>query len=281
MNSVNWCFTLNNYTAEDEQKLSEVQCRYIKYGREVGESGTPHLQGFIIMERKSRLSAMKKVHEKCHWEAMKGSVKDNDRYCEKEGNWIERGDRPKSKTEVGQDEKIRWREIIQLAEEGNWDELKEKYPKESVLYDRNLERISKKRKTVTIIDGEMEHEWIVGPPRTGKSRMAREENPTAYIKDPTSRWWDGYENQQVVIIDDFDKYQKAQGGDLKRWLDRYPFEAEFKGGMHLIRPRKIVVTSNYRPDVIWDDPITVEAISERVKFRPLGEVFTPFAQCFK
>jgi len=67
-----------------------------------------------------------------------------------------------------------------------------------------------------------------------------------------------------VIIDDFDKFQVKQGGDMKRWLDRYAFQAQFKGGYLFIRPRKIIVTSQYRPSEIWDDEKTVDAITRRV-----------------
>ena len=43
--SNNWCFTLNNYTDESQQKVRDlgVGAEYLVFGRELGESGTPHL----------------------------------------------------------------------------------------------------------------------------------------------------------------------------------------------------------------------------------------------
>lgn len=57
---------------------------------------------------------------------------------------------------------------------------------------------------------------------------------------------------------------------MKRWLDRYPFQAQVKGGYMLARPKKIVVTSQYHPSEIWDDEKTVDAIMRRVVIRTMG-----------
>lgn len=45
-------FTLNNPKEKDEDKLAslvlcEAKCTYIAWEHEVGENGTPHLQGFF------------------------------------------------------------------------------------------------------------------------------------------------------------------------------------------------------------------------------------------
>ena len=47
--SANYVFTLNNYQDKPEAValLNLLPCRYMKYGREVGEEGTPHLQGMV------------------------------------------------------------------------------------------------------------------------------------------------------------------------------------------------------------------------------------------
>lgn len=47
-------------------------------------SGRVHLQGFVVFGKNHRLSACKKVHGTAHWELMKGTTEDSEKYCSKE-----------------------------------------------------------------------------------------------------------------------------------------------------------------------------------------------------
>ena len=44
-----WCFTLNNYNEEEEVRALALpeEVSYGVVGKEVGESGTPHFQGYL------------------------------------------------------------------------------------------------------------------------------------------------------------------------------------------------------------------------------------------
>lgn len=267
----NFTLTFNNYP--DTTLVDTIQCKYIIYAKEVGASGTPHLQGFITFLSPKTLSAAIKALPGCHVEIAR-TLTAAINYCKKldaetllpTQEFTERGTPPLEPKEKGLKEKLRWKRILDAAEKGDTDWLKQEEPQVYLLHDRALERAHKKaRKTPQTLEGEtLHHEWKFGPPGTGKSWTARKENPGAYIKDPKTQWWDNYRGESTVIIDDFDKYQVSQGGDMKRWLDIYPFQAQYKGGSELIRPEKIVVTSNYHPKDIWEDPITIKAITRRV-----------------
>lgn len=79
-----WCFTFNNYTDQDmetlETKFKEICNKYV-FQEEIGENGTPHLQGAIWLKKAMRWSEFK-LSDKIHWEKMRdeaGSLA----YCQK------------------------------------------------------------------------------------------------------------------------------------------------------------------------------------------------------
>lgn len=91
----NWCFTLNNYTSEDVARLSELvgnnDVRYIVFGREVGENGTPHLQGFVQFSTRKRPSQVSPIiSRRAHCEISRNVNASRD-YCKKDGDFEEFG----------------------------------------------------------------------------------------------------------------------------------------------------------------------------------------------
>lgn len=254
----NWCFTLNNYVEADLEKFKAQDCRYLVVGKEKGENGTPHLQGFIIFNKNMRLTAVKAVDSRAHWELAKGSCKQASDYCKKDGDFYEQGDHPVSK---GDANKKRWTETLALAKAGNIDEIDDDLV---IRYYSTLKRIKsdymQKPDDLPDVCGL----WYYGEAGTGKTTKARTENPGAFIKS-RDKWWDGYQGQEVVICDDLDKYHVALAGYLKDWADKWTFKAEFKGSVTWIRPKKFIITSQYHFDDIWTDKETREALARRYK----------------
>lgn len=94
----NWCFTLNNYTEHDVEKLQKVveeeKCSYIVFGKEIGESGTPHLQGFIYFDKRVYLTEIRRlISDKAHYELAR-LVPNSIEYCKKDGDVFEAGVEP-------------------------------------------------------------------------------------------------------------------------------------------------------------------------------------------
>lgn len=88
--SIRWCFTLNNYTDDDISSISsmfQAEARYSVVGKEVGECGTPHLQGYIEFKRKMRPLSLG-LTKSIHWEKAKGSRDSNYMYCSKDNEVV-------------------------------------------------------------------------------------------------------------------------------------------------------------------------------------------------
>lgn len=257
-----WCFTVNNYTEEDGSGLQKAmdKIKYCVVGKEGKDTETPHMQGYIVFKEPITLTALKKKYlPRAHLESAKGDAEANFNYCSKEGDFVEHGVRPSSQAAKGAAGKEYWENIKAKAKAGQIEELDAKtfvqlYP--------TLKRIEKDYMTVASDAEGCTGIWFTGPSGSGKSRTARERYPNAYFKR-INQWWDGYQGQESVIIDDLDKYHIKMAHDLKIWADRYSFLAEVKGSAMVIRPKHIVVTSQYGINEIWDDLETREALHRR------------------
>ncbi|AXH75780.1 MAG: replication-associated protein [Cressdnaviricota sp.] len=68
-----WKWTLNNYD-ENDIKLHHLwseDCKRMRAAKEVGKNGTPHIQACATFNRAMRLSALKKMNPRIHWEPAK------------------------------------------------------------------------------------------------------------------------------------------------------------------------------------------------------------------
>jgi len=88
---LNWFFTLNNYTNEEEElvkKFCATYCKRAIVGKETGMiNGTPHLQGSICFFTKKDFSFIQKVFPRMHIQPT-NKVDKSMAYCGKEGNII-------------------------------------------------------------------------------------------------------------------------------------------------------------------------------------------------
>ena len=258
----NWVFTLNNYSAADEDTLQGLPFNYLLYGREVAPStGTPHLQGYIQLKKRFRRGALCKLLQ-AHWEPAKGDVSSQD-YCKKEGDYVELGT---AHSTLGRAAPLALRIALnkRLQEEKLQDLVND-----GTINIKEVNSLSKARKVLKeelhaqIQQPDLSyigkhHLWIYGPTGTGKSRKARRLYPKAYLKTKKA-WWSNYDKtnpaHEAVLIEEWGPKDHALLDDLKVWSDVYPFPAEVKGGdIGEIRPKHLVVTSNFSIEECFPDP---------------------------
>lgn len=93
------CFTLNNPTDDEQQALVDFldgdRCVYGVFGKETGDSGTPHLQGFLILTSPQRFSFLhSRISPRLHLETTRGTSQQASDYCKKDGDFEEFGEFP-------------------------------------------------------------------------------------------------------------------------------------------------------------------------------------------
>lgn len=241
----NWVFTLNNYTEEDVARLREytslAECRYLVFGREVGGSGTPHLQGYVCFGGRYTLARARAIiGDRAHLEVMRGTPAEASSYCKKDGDFEEyyecpggRGSRSDLKSALLAIKRgISKRDLIEqhCASYARAGRMLSEY--------QLLNAPARNWKTVVQVY------W--GETGLGKTRKAYEEASMPYVH-PGGTWFDGYDGEEHVIFDDF-------GGSefkltyLLKLLDRYPMRVPVKGGFVQWVPKKIWITSNYPPN---------------------------------
>lgn len=239
-----WCFTINNYNDEDLAKVDAISCEYCVAGLEVGESGTPHVQGYVYFGTLKSLKQMKKIHAKAHWEGARGDAEENRAYCIKEGRFKERGTIPHAGKRTDIDA------IKDAVKKGaTMSEVVENVTSYQAL--KTAETLMKYQKCNSI--REVEVKWYWGPSGSGKTWAAIHEcgDGDYWISSRGLKWWDGYSGQKYVIIDDF-RRDFCTFHELLRLLDIYPFRVETKGSSQWLRATTIVVTAPYDPVKSWE-----------------------------
>lgn len=251
-----WCFTWNNYPEDLSSFFSVLQdkCDYYVVGKEVGESGTRHLQGYIRLKTRCSFERVKSecLNTQCHIEKARGAAGVNRRYCTKGGDFEEFGRCPGGKVGKSRDElAVEFKQCLREGCDAGIQKFSDDNPGvwlfsgHTIL--RNYLRLCppEPRPGISV-------DWIYGPPGSGKSRRAHERLPGAYIKEPRTKFWNGYVLQREVIIDDF-----GPGGidinHLLRWFDRYKCLVEVKGDMVPLMADTFIVTSNFEPSDVFKD----------------------------
>lgn len=251
--------TINNPLDDDEKSLKanpKLLFRYLIFQYERGENGTPHIQAYIVFEHQRTWRTLKALLPKAHIEVAKKCPLACIRYCSKTKTRIkgpfEFGTRPEgqgartdltsiAKSIVSGEKKVA--DII-TTDPGMYV----KFHRGLHALEASLEKPRSSKPTVY---------WVWGTTGAGKTHGAISRHPNSfYMKDHT-QWWDGYKQQEAIIIDDFDGRWPIR--DLLKLLDHNPFRGQVKGGYVQINSPHIYITCDRPPQDIFvdDDPPSI------------------------
>lgn len=244
-----FCFTLNNYDHADDfgARLIARTAKYAIIGKEIGESGTPHLQGYVSLPNPVSFDKIKKSIPRAHIEVAKGSDTDNQIYCKKSGDYQEWGT-----PSIGQGNRSDIKNLAQQIRnhELTLEDIMFDYPELYFKYSRAIERMIvaayPHRTTPPHV------EWIWGDAGVGKTRYCVEKHPDSWYPKDNTPWWDNYEQQEAIIIDDYDSKDSIPYRTFLRILDRYSYQGQVKGGYVKINSPFIYITSEFPPDHFWE-----------------------------
>lgn len=236
-----WVFTQNNPSVSCQEFIDCLgELIYCVIGNEVGESGTPHFQGYVYYHNAKSFATVKKIMPHAHLEVAKGKPEEAAQYCKKDGNFLEKGELPKqgkrSDLDIVMDvvrETNSMREVVNVATSFQSVRMAEVYLK------YNEKGRSWKPNVY----------WFWGSTGSGKTRAAWEMFPDAYDCS-VEKWFEGYDGHDTIIVDDFRKdFMKFHR--LLKFLDRYQFRMECKGGSRQCLAKNIVITCPYHPEDVY------------------------------
>ncbi len=251
-----YCFT--SYRDSLPTTFDANIVRYCCYQREIcPETKRSHWQGYIEFFDNKRMGPVKKIlHDPgCHLEPRQGSRTEARAYCSKKESAVFG-----THFEFGQ-----WREDVSrkrklcdmLRAKMTLDELVDESPVSYVRYHRGLEKLYARRaRDQARIFRDVVVQVFIGPTGCGKTRRSTEENEDHFFCPCSSghTWFDGYETQECLIIDDF--YGNIKYGLLLRILDGHELQLPVKGGFIWALWTKVVITSNNQPSTWYKMGLT-------------------------
>jgi len=247
-----WFLTWNNPDHPDDKELllKSNKLSYVKFQYEQGKTGTKHYQGVFYLKEAKTCRALLKIFPGCGYLAPVKDTAGAINYCGKaesriDGPWTA-GSLP---AQGRRSDLLECKSIVDNG--GGMDELYEHQFANTVRYGRGL------REYVNLVNRDTVRKWqtvcyvYVGDAGMGKTQAAAAESAAwggrtfwLTLEGGTfgKVWWDGYDGEENVIIDEFNCQLKL--ADFKRLIDSSPLKVPIKGGMVNMLAKRIWICSN-------------------------------------
>lgn len=252
--SSNWCFTdfrgvavMNGYKKLFEENGDVI--RGISWGRETcPKTNKKHCQGYVQFFKQKTMGQVKIIfgNKALHLEIMHGSIESNDVYCSKENDYERLG------VYVSVGTRTDLENLKTMIDSGaDREEIASIYTNSFLKYQRGIDKLYEMR------DKRENNKWrdldvtiLIGKPGHGKTRYAVDLHgyDKCFImgnKANKNFLFDGYDGEDVLIIDDF--YGWIKYSELLTILDGHPYRCNIKGSFRFAKWTKVYLTSNLAP----------------------------------
>lgn len=294
-----WCFTYNIHDRDDAEMIFNAfglgqadgpqgewyrnrdRFEYIRFQEEEAPTtGQHHLQGWLILKTKQRLSWLH-AHflQGAHYEVARGTDEQCEDYCTKKDSKVEGGlefvygELPQKQTGKG----MKMAELRDMAVDWLDKVKKEGYipPKDIPSCLLAMPGFITGYKLLTAAccgpnrDG-LKILTLIGPPGSGKSYAVAKHFPNA------GRWLDGNSGNwflnpmaDTMVFEEFDG-SKIGIQAMKKFLDPYPYAFEVKGYTYPVMATRVIITSNVPPSLWYKDLTNVRDAGSAADKRALN-----------
>ena len=280
----NVVFTVNNWTQEMWDTIWNcIKISYLVMGKEVGASGTPHIQGYAEFKgSQPSWSTVQKSLGGHAWFAPRKSKLPQTAadYCKEDGDFIERG----VMCEPGHQATLN--DLKEQIVEGiKPRQIKWENPHLLHMFGRSIDEM------YDIHNYEKKREWFTrgiwywGPTGTGKSHKALEgySRATHYISPGDGKWFDGYDGQEIFVINEYRGGMGEAGfTDLLQMCDWVPHWLSRRGREPIpFMAKLVIITSSMSPTEIFQTRVgSTDSIAQLERRFTVVNMAIPFvANC--
>lgn len=238
------------------QPITNPQVRYVVWQKEqCPDTGRQHLQGYIELLRSSKMATVKNYFNDptIHLEARSGNQDQAIAYCTKEdtrieGPW-ELGTKASGGSQSKRNDLTTFRDSIRSGQTD--EQLLDNYPGEYARYPKFVQTVRQTTKRAQATSREVQCFILWGETGCGKTRFVYDKHGYQDVfkldlGDATTLWFDGYEDQPILLLDDF--YGSIKYHTLLNYLDRYPVRLPIKGTHGYAAWHTVYITSNKSPE---------------------------------
>jgi len=273
-------FTLNNYKEDDLAKIQASELyKYGIVGKEVGTTGTPHLQGYLQLQKRTRANTVWKAFNaitghRARTEQAKGNAASNKTYCSKGGDFVEWGE---ASTTGKRMDLVAMRDAI--IDGASWETLAMEHTAAHARYHKWGETLRKEirvRKAKEELKALMETKTLRAWQENALEKLANQsDRKVLWIMDSTggkgktflAKWLcvmrdafyvEGgkkadisyaYDFQETVVFDLSRQTQEfVNYGTIESFKNGMMFSAKYESSMKIFKPAKVIVFSNWAPD---------------------------------